>query len=53
MKHLPYLLIILGLIFFNMYTIWWFDGHYTELDRQLKAVKTMCLEHGIDTGPDL
>lgn len=49
-ERLAYLLIILGLICFNVYNIWWFSGHYDYLNHQLQVVHQVCIDAGIGTG---
>jgi hypothetical protein len=48
-ERLVYLLIILGLVCFNVYNIWWFSGHYDYLNEQLTVVQKICEDAGIES----
>lgn len=41
-ERIIYLVVILLLVSFNVATIRWFDGHYTELNRELEVIRKNC-----------
>jgi hypothetical protein len=52
-ERLTYLLVILGTVCFGLYQIWWFSGHYDYLNEQLKVVRQICVDAGIERGGDI